>query len=503
MLESILGFFTVNNLLMMNIGIAVGILIGAAPGLSVSFAVSILLTMTFHMDSLAAMFLLLGAYCGGMFGGSITATLINTPGTANAVCTAIEGYPLSRRGRAGDALKCALVASTIGGLVSCVVLSFLAPLMAKLIVNVASTEYFALCCFGIFASIGLEGTDLNKLFKGLISAAFGLLLGCVGADPLFGTNRFSFGSFYMLSGIKMISALLGAYALAQVFVNSKNVFLHGDEKLKMMDVGRASMSFMDIARHWRLILKSSIIGTFVGAVPGTGGAEGAMFAYNEAKRASKHPEQFGDGSIEGILAAESANNAVTGGAMIPMLTLGIPGDGVMAILLGALTMQGITPGPNLFTQGNTWVYAIMGGLIAINLFMLLQGALFLKPFCQVSRVPQSLMVPCIIVLCMLGAFAIGNNIFEVFVVIAFGLIGFVFKKFGFPVTPMCISLVLGSLFETSLRRALLLSGGDPSVFFIRPVSCVIIILSVFMLLYPIVRGALRARREKKQGEMAQ
>lgn len=496
MLQSITSFLTLNNVLMMNVGVAVGILIGAMPGLSVSFAVTILLTMTFHMDSLAAMFLLLGAYCGGMFGGSITATLINTPGTANAVCTAIEGYPLSRRGRAADALKCALVASTIGGLISCIILSFLAPLIAKLIVNVASAEYFALCCFGIFASIGLEGTNLNKLFKGLISAAFGLLLGCVGADPLFGTNRFSFGSYYMLSGIKMISALLGAYALAQVFINCKSVFMHGDEKLKILEVGKASLSLKDILRNWKLILKSSLIGSMVGAVPGTGGAEGAMFAYNEAKRSSKHPEEFGNGSIEGILAAESANNAVTGGAMIPMLTLGIPGDGVMAILLGALTMQGITPGPNLFTEGNTWVYAIMGGLIVINLFMYLQGTLFLKPFSQVSKIPQSLMIPCIIVMCIMGAFAISNNIFEVFVVIAFGLIGFIFKKYDYPVTPMCIALVLGKLFETSLRRALLLSGGDASVFFTRPIACVIIILSVVMLLYPIVGGALTTKRKE-------
>jgi len=500
MLQSLSNILTLNNILMMNIGVAVGILIGAAPGLSVSFAVTILLTTTFHMESLPAMFLLLGAYCGGMFGGSITATLINTPGTANAVCTAIEGYPLSRKGRAADALKCALVASTIGGLVSCVILSFLAPLMARLIVNVASTEYFALCCFGIMASIGLEGTTMNKLFKGLISACFGLILGCVGADPLFGTNRFSFGSYYMLSGIKMISALLGAYALAQVFINCKSVFQHGDEKLKVMEVGKATMTLRDVLKHWKVILKSALIGTFVGAVPGTGGAEGAMFAYNEAKRSSKHPEEFGNGSLEGIVAAESANNAVTGGAMIPMLTLGIPGDGVMAILLGALTMQGITPGPNLFTQGNTWVYAIMGGLIVINLFMFLQGTLFLKPFSKVAKIPQSLMAPCIIVMCILGAFAISNNIFEVFVVIAFGLIGYVFKKYDFPVTPMCIALVLGTLFETSLRRALLLAKGDVTVFFRRPISCTIIVLSVIMLLYPIVRGALAERKRERAGE---
>lgn len=497
MWESIASIFTLNHLFMMNVGIFVGVLIGAAPGLSVSFAVTILLTMTFHMDSLAAMFLLLGAYCGGMYGGSITATLINTPGTANAVCTAMEGYPLSRKGRAGDALKCSLVASGIGGLISCFALAFLAPLLAKLIVNVASPEYFALCCFGIFASIGLEGTDLDKLFKGILSAAFGLLLACIGADPVFGTNRLVFGSHYMVSGIQMISALLGAYALGQVFVNCKSVFLHGDEKLKVLKVNKATMSFLDILRHWKLLLKSSIIGIIVGAVPGTGGAEGAMFAYNEAKRGSKHPEEFGEGSVEGIIAAESANNAVTGAAMIPMLTLGIPGDGVMAILLGALTMQGITPGPNLFTEGNTWVYAIMGGLFVINLFMLLQGSLFVKLFTQVAKIPQSLMAPCIIVMCMMGAFAIGNNIFEVFVVVIFGLVGFVMKKYGFPVTPMCIALVLGPLFETALRRALIISEGDATVFFRRPISCIIIVLSFAALLYPIFANWLIAKRKKK------
>lgn len=498
MLDSLSSIFTLNHLLMMNIGILVGILIGAAPGLSVSFAVTVLLTMTFHMDSLAAMFLLLGAYSGGMFGGSITATLINTPGTANAVCTAIEGYPLSRKGRAGDALKCALVSSAVGGLLSCVALAFFAPLLAKIIVNVASPEYFALCCFGIFASIGLEGTDLNKLFKGIISAAFGLLLGCVGADPVFGTNRFSFGSYHLLSGIQMISALLGAYALGQVLENCKNVFLHGDEKLKVPKVDKASMSIIDILYHWKLLLKSSLIGIVVGAVPGTGGAEAMMFAYNEAKRNSKHPEEFGHGCVEGIIAAESANNAVTGAAMIPMLTLGIPGDAVMAILLGALTMQGITPGPNLFTTENMWVYAIMGGLFVINIFMLIQGSLFLKPFTQVAKIPQSLMIPCITVMCIMGAFAIGNNTFEVFVVIMFGLIGFIMKKFGFPVTPMCIALVLGTLFETSLRRALILSDGNWRVFFTRPISCAIIILSFAALLYPIISNMLVVKRKRRE-----
>lgn len=497
MLEAITNIFTLNNILMMNIGVMTGILIGAAPGLSVSFAVTVLLTMTFNMDSLAALFLLLGAYCGGMYGGSITAILVNTPGTANAVCTAMEGYPLARRGRAADAMRCALIGSTIGGLVSCVALLLFAPIIAKVIVNVAATEYFALCCFGILASVGLEGTNLNKIFKGIISAAIGLLLACVGTDPIFGTNRFGFGTYYMLSGIKMISALLGAYALSQCMINARDVFLHGDEKLKIPDVGKAALKIKEILKSWKLIIKSAVLGTVVGAVPGTGGAEGAMLAYNEAKRTSKKPEKFGDGSEEGILAAEAANNAVTGGAMIPMLTLGIPGDGVMAILLSALTMQGITPGPNLFNSGDPWVYAIIFGLFVINIFMFIQGELFSKLFANVARVPQSIMVPIIVAMCTMGAFAIGNNIFEVFVVAAFGLIGFLMKKVDLPITPLCISLVLGPLFESSMRRALLLSDNDFTIFFTRPVSCMILILSVVIMLWPIISTKLNEHKRNK------
>lgn len=499
MLEILQSIFTVNNLLMMNVGIPVGIMIGAMPGLSVAFAVTILMTMTFHMESLPAMYLMLGAYCGGLYGGSITATLINTPGTANAVCTALEGYPLARKGRAGDALKCALVASTIGGLFSCFLLMFFAPQLAKIILKIGSPEYFALCTFGIAAAIGLEGNNLNNVIKGVLSASFGLILSCVGADPVFGTNRFSFGSYYMLSGIQVVSSMLGAYALCQVLVNCRDVYVKGDESLKVPPVTKATMKFRDIMKHWKLILKSSIIGGIVGAVPGTGGAESAMIAYNEAKRVSKHPEEFGNGSVEGILAAESANNATSGGAMIPMLTLGIPGDTVMAILLSALTMQGITPGANLFSSGSFWVYAVMGGLFLINLFMLLQGGLCINLFAQVSKIPQSIMTPCIVVMCVMGSFAINNNIFECFVMIVFGIIGFFMKQFGFPVTPLCIALVLGKLFETNLRRSLILSKGNPFVFFTRPISCGILILAVFMLFFPIISN-MRANKKKARAQ---
>lgn len=500
MIESLGQLFTINNLLMMNVGVATGIIIGAAPGLSVSFAVTVLLTMTYHMDSVAAMMLLLGAYCGGMFGGSITATLINTPGTANAVCTALEGYPLARRGRAGDAMKVSLTASTFGGLVSCIALLFFAPQLARIILKIASPEYFALCCFGIFASIGLEGTSVTNILKGILSAAFGLILGCVGSDPFFGSNRFAFGSYYMLSGIKVVSSMLGAYALCQVLVNARELMEKGEASLKVNHVGKATLRIIDILKNWKVLIKSTIIGIFVGAVPGTGGAEAAMISYNEAKRTSKHPEEFGKGSIEGIIASEAANNAVTGSAMIPMLTLGIPGDTVMAILLSALTMQGITPGANLFAKGSVWVYTIMLSLFLINAFMYLQGSLCVNLFAQVARIPQTIMIPCILVMCTFGAYAINNNTFEIFVMVAFGIIGFGMKRFGFPITPLCISLVLGSLFEQNLRRALILSEGNWAVFITRPISCGILILSVIMLFFPIISSKLAERRMKANRE---
>lgn len=286
-----------------------------------------------------------------------------------------------------------------------------------------------------------------------MSATFGLILSCVGSDPVFGTNRFSFGSYYMLSGIHVVSSMLGAYALCQALINCRDVYEKGDEQLKAPPVTKATLTILDILKHYKVLIKSSLIGIIVGAVPGTGGAESTMIAYNEAKRSSKHPEEFGNGSIGGILAAKSANNATSGGAMIPMLTLGIPGDTVMAILLSALTMQSITPGTNLFSSGSFWVYAMMGGLFVINLFLLLQGGLCINLFAQVSKIPQSIMAPCIIVMCIMGSYAINNNIFECFVMIAFGLIGFFMKKLGFPITPLCIALVLGKLFETNLRRS--------------------------------------------------
>ena len=477
--------------MIMNIGIAAGIVMGAMPGLSLTFTITVLLTLTYGMDSMSGMYLLLGAYCGGMYGGSITAILIDTPGTSNAAATVFDGYPLAQKGRAGDALKTSLVSSTFGGLFSTMVLLFLAPQVAKVVLKIGSPEYFALCVFGMLASIGTAGK--NKL-KGIISAAFGLLISCVGLDSIYGSQRLMFGNFKLMGGLQVSTCMLGAYAIAQVLVMGQQVYEGNGIEAKKVEFKKSTIRIFEILRYWKTLLRSSIIGTVIGAIPGTGGATSAMFCYNEAQRSSKNPEEFGKGCIEGVVAPECGNNAVTGATLIPMLTLGIPGDSLTAIMLGALTMQGITPGPQLFEKGSIWVYAIMGGMFIINVFMLLQGLWFSKIFANISRVPTIVMVPSIIVVCCMGGYAIGNTTFEITILIAFGILGYLMKRFDFPIPPLTIGLVLGNLFEINLRRSLILSNGNPLVFFTLPISCFILVISFLFLFLPDIKVAIAKKK---------
>ena len=349
MLSVLSQIFTLNNILMMFIGVAAGIIIGVLPGLGTNFAVTVLLTLTFGMDPYAGIYLLLGAYCGAMYGGSITAILINTPGTTGAVPTTFDGYPLAQQGRAGDALNAALFSSVIGGLVSAAALLFLAPQLAKVVLLVASPEYFCLCIFGLCAAVSIAGD--NKL-KGIISAMLGLMVAGVGIDPAFGSQRFTFGNYKLMSGFKAATCMLGAYALSTILIKCREVYLTGGEQASgKIEFKKSTMKIKDIFQYWKTLIRSSVLGVIIGAIPGTGGAISAMLSYNEARRSSKHPETFGKGELEGVVASECGNNAVTGATLIPLLTMGIPGDSCMAILLGALTMQGITPGTALFSEG--------------------------------------------------------------------------------------------------------------------------------------------------------
>lgn len=485
LLETIRTIFTPENLLMMNVGLAAGIIIGALPGLNVVFAIAVLLPITFGMGSVAGMYLLLGAYCGAVFGGSISAVLINTPGTPAACATVLDGYPMASSGRAGDALKVALSGSFIGGVLSCAALLLFAPQLAKVALYIGAPEYFALCVFGLSAVVGLAG---DKVVKGVIMAALGLLLSCVGIDSVNGSSRFMFGNMQLLAGLKPATVMLGVFALSEVFAKCRQSF-SGDTAGESVVFQKATIRLKEILRYWKTLIKSSIIGIVIGAVPGTGSGIAAMLSYNEAQRKSKTPEEFGTGCVEGILAPETANNAITGATLIPLLTLGIPGDGAVAVLLGALTMQGITPGLSLFSGENIWVYAIMGGLLLINIFMVLQGSVFIKGFANITRVPMVVLLPCITILSVVGSFAISNASFDVMLMIGFGLFGFILKCLDFPIAPLTISLVLGSLMETNLRRSLILSQGSGLIFLTRPISLIILLVSAVSLISPVLRQA--------------
>lgn len=475
------SIFLPSHLLLMNLGVAAGIIIGALPGLSVVVAITLLLPLTFGMSSIAGMYLLLGAYCGGVYGGSITAILINTPGTPGSSATLFDGYPMAQKGRAGDALRLALISSGVGGIASCFALMFIAPPLAKMALKFGPPEYFALCMFGLSIVSGISG---GSVFKGLLMACIGLFISTVGVDATEGIARFTFGKIELLGGLNPAVVMLGIFALSEMLTKSK---IESSEVPKAVTFSKATIKLKEIFSHWRTLLRSSLIGIFIGAVPGTGGAIAAFLAYNEERRTSKHPEKFGTGCVEGVIAPECGNNAVTGATLIPLLTLGIPGDTAVAVMLGALTMQGIVPGPNLFAKGEFWVYAIMGGLLLINIFMILQGTAFVGLFTNVTKIPFSILLPSVMMLCTLGAYSVTNAKMDIFIMLAFGLLGFILKKYDFPFPPLTIALVLGSLTENNLRRSLIMSDGSVSIFFTRPSALFFIIISVLSILYPVLQ----------------
>lgn len=489
-LEVLISLFTWQNLLFLNVGMAAGIIVGALPGLTGTMCIALLLPMTYGLDSITGMLLLLGVYCGGIYGGSITAILINTPGTPASAATAIDGYQMAKQGRAGRALHTALSASLVGGLFSAAVLIVAAPLVASFALRFGPVEYFALALFGLTIIASVGG---NSLIKGLLMGMAGLLVSVIGLDPVDGIDRFTFGSTSLLGGIDIIPALIGLFAITEIMSKARDV----NRPLGNVQTfqNEKKQSFFDVFRYKATLLKSSMIGTFIGAVPGTGAAIASFLSYNEAKRVSKHPEEFGQGSEDAVVASEAANNAVTGATLIPLLTLGIPGDTNTAILIGALTMQGIIPGPQLFVQQRHWVYSIMFGLIIVNLFMYLQGKFFIKSFVNVTKVPTQVMVPILVTLCIIGAYAVNNTVFDALLMVIFGVFGYLMKKLDFPLTPMVIAIVLGPLAESNLRRALILSQGSWGIFFTKPISCLFILLAVFMLFFPTVKKQLAKRRQ--------
>ena len=480
------------NLLLTVFGTVVGVVIGCLPGLSGSMGIILLLPLTYTLEKSAALVMLCGIFCGSMFGGSVSAILLRTPGTPSATATLLDGYPLAQQGKAGKAIGIAAVSSFIGGIISTICLIFIAPQLAKVALKFHSADYFALALFGISIMASAAG---KNILKGLISGAIGLLISMVGTDPLVGAARFNFGSTKMLIGFPQLAVLIGVFAISEVFTQvqgGKNVV-----EIKEQAVTNVFPSFKEIKGFLLAAIVGSLIGVFIGIVPGTGGAIAVFMAYNVAQKISRHPERFGHGSYEGVAAPEAANNGTTGGALIPMLCLGIPGDTVTSVMLGALTLIGVTPGPQLFTQNASIVYAIFAGMIVIQFLMLGFGVLFARVAPKVLRIPVKYLMPIIMALCIVGAFCLSNQVYHVAVAIAFGFIGYFMKKFGFPGAPLVLGVILGPIAEKNLDRALQLSRNDWSVFFRRPIALTFILLSIGMILWTIISNIRKEKTEEK------
>lgn len=490
--------FTLENILWINIGVFVGSVFAAIPGLSVILCVILFLPVTYTMTAIPGMMFLLGIYCAGGYGGSVSAILINTPGTPHAAATMLDGHPLSRQGRTKAALKIALYASTFGGVFSALMLLFLGPQVAKIAAQLGTAEYFMVCVFGLTIIAGVSG---KSIIRGLVSACLGLLISCVGTDPMTSYDRFTFGIPRLYLGLDLAVCLIGLFALVEILAKAEKKL--GELRLdtaKMHDDGKITRQ--EFKRMIRPVLMSSLIGVMVGIVPGTGASEASWFSYNTAKNLSKHPEEFGKGSVEGIAAAESANNAVTGATLIPLLTLGIPGDGTVAIMLSALMINGLNPGLSLFTTDGDIMYAIMLGLILVNIFMLIQGKFLTTLFAKVVSIPQEILTPIIVIFCFAGAYSVNENYFDVAVALVFGALAWVLRKLDLPPVPILLGLVLGRMTETNFRRALLISNGDASIF-LQSIYCKIFLALIIIAVAAIIRGKLKEQKAAKIAAAAQ
>ena len=484
--------FTLENILWINIGVFVGSVFAAIPGLSVILCVILFLPVTYTMTAIPGMMFLLGIYCAGGYGGSVSAILINTPGTPHAAATMLDGHPLYEQGRTKAALKIALYASTFGGVFSALMLLFLGPQVAKVAAQLGTAEYFMVCVFGLTIIAGVSG---KSIIRGLISACLGLLISCVGTDPMTSYDRFTFGISRLYLGLDLAICLIGLFALVEILAKAeKRLGSLNLDTTKIKDDGKITRE--EYKRMARPVIMSSIIGVMVGIIPGTGASEASWFSYNTAKNLSRHPEEFGHGSVEGIAAAESANNAVTGATLIPLLTLGIPGDGTVAIMLSALMINGLNPGLSLFTTDGDIMYAIMLGLILVNLFMLLQGKFLTTLFAKVVSIPQEILTPIIVIFCFAGAYSVNENYFDVGVALIFGVLAWVLRKLDLPPVPILLGLVLGSMTETNFRRALLISDGSPSIFF-QSIYCKIFLALIVVALAAIIRGKLKEAKAAK------
>ena len=477
-------FGNIQVILMTLPGAAGGILLGAIPGMTATMGVALLIPFSFGMDLIPSIGLLLGTYCGGMYGGSISAILIHAPGTPAAAATLLDGYPMCQKGQAGRALSIAMFSSFCGGIIGALVMTFLSPTIAGMAMSFGPGEMFMLAVFGLSVIIAISGKSISK---GLVSAFFGMLLCTVGLDPTNGIPRFiTYKQTGLLEGFQFIPTLIGLFAVAEVFGGIERI-VNGEEKQEQSHekITNVLPGLSDIRAIWKNILAGGLIGTFIGAIPGAGGDIAVFVSYGASKSASKNPELYGTGIPQGVAATESANNGCSGGAMIPLLSLGVPGDSVTAILLGAFIMKGIQPGPMMYVTELPTVYRVFAALMMANLAMLLIGCLGVRFFAKIVSVEKKLLMPVILVVSLLGAFSINKNVFDVGVAVAFGLIGYLMNKYEFPLSPILLALILGPMCEKNFVRFMNIQKGNFGAIFTSPIAVVFIVLALGSIIFSV------------------
>lgn len=490
-LQNLVNIFKLPNLVSVIFGTVAGIVIGALPGFSSVMGIAVLIPLTFGMEPTVGLIMLGGVYCGAIYGGSITAVLLKTPGTDANALTAIDGFEMTRQGRAGEALRESAIASWWGGMFSAVCLLFFAPVLSRFGLWFGPPENLMLAVFGM-SIIGMVSAE--SLLKGLISGAFGLLLGTVGVDPIVGAFRYTFNNVGLYNGIALVPALIGLFSISQLM----HMSAQKEKSIVLVDTKSIKRKV-----HWKeffgfpmVYLRSSIIGTIVGIIPGAGTSIGAFIGYNEGKRFTKHPELWGKGSREAVASVEAANNAVTGGSLIPTLTLGIPGNAATAVLMGGLMMLGLTPGYSLFTEKADITYTFILSLFLANTIFLIIGLLMAPRFATISKTPTYILIPIIACFCTMGAYAINVNIIDVYIMFIFGIIGYIMNRFGYSAPPIILGMILGPIADKALSQTITIAKKENILVFIfkRPICIVLLIFTLMTLFYPLMRDLKQKRK---------
>lgn len=499
-MEMLLGGLTEilqpQTLLLICAGTLVGVLVGALPGLSSSMAVALLLPFTIYLEPIPAIAMLAALYCAGTFGGSITAILINAPGAPPAAATAFDGYPLAKNGQAGRALGMAAASSVAGGIFSLFVLIFAAPFLATIAYRFGPPEYFALTVFGLSMLASISG---KSAVKNLIGGAFGVLIATVGVDLTTGVERFTFGVPELYEGISFIPVLIGLFAMAELLDQATQK----DRPLERFAMSALKLPTVDdFKRVWKTILRSSGIGTFVGILPAEGSTVAAMIGYNEAKRWSPNKDNFGKGEIEGVAGPEAANNAATGGAMVPTLALGIPGSATAAVILGGLQIHGLRPGPYLFENQPNLLYAIFFAMLLANFVFLAFGLVGARYFSRISLIPRQFLWPAVFCLCVVGAFGVGQSLNDVYIMLIAGFLGYFLNRAGFSPAPIIMGLVLGHLVENSLAQSMILFDQDAWKFLTRPIAVFFFVLAIVSVFSTPIGRLIKTRKREDADKLA-